>query len=99
MDEKVLEFLEKVSSKISEIDDMAKDYGFEKDYVSCVSIGVVTNDDEQGALLNSVYSLSIDSDEEMERMLLMLEETYNKLKSKSDKKGRMGSMFDDINLN
>jgi hypothetical protein len=97
MNDKVLEFLRKVSSKITEIEDMAIEYGFEDEFVSCVVIGVVTEGDDRGSLLNSMYSIQVASDEEMERMLTLIDETYHKIKD--GKSGEMDSLFGDINLN
>lgn len=97
MNDKALEFLRKVSNKISEIEEMAIEYGFEEEFVSCVVIGVITEGDDHGSLLNSMYSIQIASDEEMERMLTLIEETYNKIKE--GKSGEMDSLFGDINLN
>lgn len=76
---------------------MAIEYGFEEEFVSCVVIGVITEGDDHGSLLNSMYSIQIASDEEMERMLTLIQDTYKKIKE--DKSGEMDSLFGDINLN
>lgn len=97
MDSKILEFLHKVSDKIEEIEDMVEDYGYKDSFLSCIVVGIISESDEYGSLLNSIYSLNIDSDEEMEKVEDFIRATY--LKITKDKKGGFDSIFGDINLN
>lgn len=97
MDSKILEFLHKVSDKIEEIEDMVEDYGYKEKFLSCIVVGVISESDEHGSLLNSIYSMCIDSDEEMEKIEDFIKTTYSKLTK--DKGDGMDSIFKDINLN
>lgn len=101
MTEEIKEFLHKVSDKITEIEDMAVDYGFANSFASCVVIGVVSENEDGLGVLNSVYSICIDSDEEMSRMVEIIEDNYNKVRDNStDKSSVIKGVFDiDINLN
>jgi hypothetical protein len=102
MDSKIKEFLHKVSDKISEIDDMVKEYGYENEFVSCSVIGIISGTkDDEFPLLNSVYSICIESDEELDRMLEVIVENYNKVKKDNNsKQSGLDELFGgDINLN
>ena len=94
MDNEILEFLKKVSSKIHEIEDLVEDYGYDDSFLSCIVVGVVSENEEHGALLNSIYSMRIDSDEELNRLEEFIREIYSK-----NKRGGIDSLFKDINLN
>ena len=97
MDSKILEFLHKVSDKIEEIEDMVEDYGYKDRFLSCIVDGIISESDEYGSLLNSIYSMNIDSDEEMEKVEEFIRATY--LKITKDKKDGFDSIFGNINLN
>lgn len=102
MDSKIKEFLYKVSDKIEEIEDMVKEYGYEDNFVSCSVIGVISGTEEdEFPLLNSVYSICIESDEELSRMLEVIVDNYNKVKKDTNsKQSGLDELFGgDINLN
>lgn len=101
MTEEIKEFLHKVSDKITEIEDMAAECGFASNFASCIVIGVVSENEDGLSILNSVYSICIDSDEEMSRMVEIIEDNYNNVRdNSSDKSSAICSIFDiDINLN
>ena len=102
MDAKIKEFLYKVSDKITEIEDMVKEYGYENEFVSCSVIGVISGTEEdEFPLLNSVYSICIESDEELNKMIEIIVDNYNRVKNNNtSKQSGLDSIFgSDINLN
>lgn len=85
-------FVEFASERMADIIEMAEDLGLGDKVVLCSLIGTVSEDENSptGAVINGMYSVLVNSPEELEAVLNTLHDSYY---SHDNDKGLFGDLF------
>ena len=84
-------FVQFASDKIADIMEMAEDLGLKDNTVVCALIGTVNEekDSPTGAVINGMYSVLVNSPEELDAVLNTLHDSYYS----HDDEGMFGDLF------
>ena len=73
-----IEFFIKVREKFEDIEDLAKEYDVEKDYMGLLCVGLLEDQAEDGRYkVNAISSIFVDNKSEMASLMTHLTATYS----------------------
>jgi hypothetical protein len=73
-----IEFFIKVREKFEDIEDLARSYELEDDYMSILCVGLLDQEEEDGRYrVNAVSSIFVDNESEMASLMTHLAATYS----------------------
>jgi hypothetical protein len=77
-EQKRIEFFIKVREKFEDIEDLAKEYGVEEDYMSILCVGLLEEQEDDGRYkVNAISSIFVDNESEMASLMTHLAATYS----------------------
>ena len=73
-----IEFFIKVREKFEDIEDLAKQYNVEEDYMSILCVGLLEEQEDSGKYrVNAISSIFVDNETEMSSLMTHLAATYS----------------------
>lgn len=73
-----IEFFIKVREKFEDIEDLAKQYNVEEDYMSILCVGLLEEQEDSGKYrVNAISSIFVDNETEMASLMTHLAATYS----------------------